>query len=180
MKKLLAFILTLAAVLSTVQLDGAAAGVQEKVLRLHVLAVSDSEYEQRIKMQVRDSVLPFVETLLENSSDSFEAQRIVSENLPAIANAAYAAAEGRQVSVSFGEESYPSRFYEGGSLPAGKYKALKIVLGEGAGQNWWGVVFPDLSLSAGRELKPSEKIILEGEDRVFRFKILELWGNLIN
>ena len=154
--------------------QGRQAKLNEEVLRLHVLAVSDSEYEQRLKMQVRDSVLSYLEPLLEGSEDVFLAEKLVAENLTNIANAAYGAAEGRQVSVSFGEESYPSRSYEGGSLPAGRYKALKIVLGEGQGQNWWGVVFPDLSLSAGTSLESTEKIILEGEERVFRFKILEL------
>ena len=160
--------------------QGRQAELRENVLRLHVLAVSDEEYEQRLKMQVRDSVLSYVEALLEDSENLVEAEELVLGNLTAIANAAYAAAEGRQVSVRFGEESYPSRSYEGGSLPAGRYKALKVVLGEGEGQNWWGVVFPDLSLSAGRELSECEKIVLEGEDKIFRFKILELWGEFIN
>ncbi len=148
--------------------------LQENVLRLHVLAVSDSEYEQQLKLRVRDSVLSFMEPMLQGVSSADNAESIIRENLQSIADAAFAAAEGRKITVSIGEQSYPSRNYEGGSLPAGKYKALKIVLGEGEGQNWWCVVFPSLAESESNELK------IVSDEKLFKFKILELWGELIN
>ena len=146
--------------------------LQEEVLRMHVLAVSDSEYEQQLKLRVRDSVLSFMGPMLQGIVRADDAEKVVRENLQSIADAAYAAAEGRQVTVSIGEQSYPSREYEGGSLPAGRYKALKIVLGEGEGQNWWCVVYP--SLKENTDLK------IVGDEKIFKFKILELWGELIN
>ena len=143
--------------------------LHDNVLRLHVLAVSDSEYEQQLKLRVRDSVLAFVQPMLENAGSTERAESIIRENLQSIADAAFAASEGRQVTVSIGEQSYPSRSYEGGSLPAGNYKALKIILGEGEGQNWWCVVFPGL-----------EKNDAVNDKKVFKFKLLEIWGELIN
>lgn len=152
--------------------------LSEDVLRLHVLAVSDSEYEQQLKLRVRDSVLSYMQPLIDDAENAEKAERILRENLQGIADAAYAAAEGRQVTVSIGQQSYPSRTYEGGTLPAGKYRALKVELGEAKGQNWWCVVFPGLSGST--EQAEELKIVSDCENRVFRFKILELWGELIN
>lgn len=168
---------------SAVWAQGRHENLNDSILRLHVLAVSDSEYEQQLKLKVRDRVMEQLEPLLETAEDTESAQRIISDNLRSIADTAYSAAEGRQVSVSLAEESYSSREYEGVSLPAGRYKALKIVLGEGQGQNWWCVVYPQLCLdgSAQTELEKQElQIVTHSEDRVFRFKLLELWGNLIS
>ena len=148
--------------------------LNEHVLRLHVLAVSDEESEQQLKLRVRDNVLGYVETLLEEADNIQKAESIIEKNLNGIAKAAFEVSEGRQVTVSLGEESYPSRTYEGGSLPAGKYKALKVILGEGQGHNWWGVVFPSLTC------KEYEGVEIVSDEKVFKFKILEIWGELIN
>ena len=148
--------------------------LHDNVLRLHVLAASDSEYEQQLKLRVRDSVMTFMEPMLKGAVTAEQAETIIRENLQSIADAAYAASEGRKVTVSIGEESYPSRNYEGGSLPAGNYKALKITLGEGEGQNWWCVVFPSLENNKSNEFE------IVSDEKLFRFKLLEIWGEFIN
>ena len=148
--------------------------LHDNVLRLHVLAVSDSEYEQQLKLRVRDSVMAFMEPMLKGAGTAERAEEIIRENLQSIADAAYAASEGRKVTVSVGEESYPSRNYDGGSLPAGNYKALKIILGDGEGQNWWCVVFPSLEKNQSSELE------IVSDEKLFRFKLLEIWGEIIN
>ena len=87
--------------------------------------------------------------------------------------------------MTLGQEAYPTRDYAGFTLPAGRYRSLRVVLGEGRGQNWWCVVFPPLCLSAaeaedvrsvmnGNDLA----LICEEEGYELRFRILELWGEL--
>ena len=158
--------------------QGRQANLNENILRLHVLAVSDAENEQQLKLQVRDSVMACLEPLLEYAEDTRNAESIIADNLQNIADAAYQAAGGRQVSVSLAQESYPSREYSGGVLPAGTYKSLRVVLGEGRGQNWWCVVYPQLSTERSGLGEQELEIITDSENRVFRFKLLELWGNL--
>ncbi len=156
-----------------------------QVVRLHVLAVDDTEAEQALKLRVRDAVLAYLEPELRGVTDRDEARARIAGRLRAIAETASQAAEGRKVSVSLGPESYPLRRYEGCVLPAGNYESLRIVLGEGGGQNWWCVVFPPLCLSAAGAdearsvMNPDDfALIAEEEGYELRFRIVELWGEL--
>ena len=179
MKKLLAFILTLAAVLSTVQLDGAATGVQEKVLRLHVLAASDSETDQQLKLAARDAVLEFITPLLEACGSREEAVLIAEENLPMLARLA-ADASGQRATAYISRGDFPSREYGGFSLPAGEYTALRIELENGAGQNWWCVVFPPLCTALAEEdedtfalFDEDETRLISGSGKIIKFRITQ-------
>lgn len=156
-----------------------------QVLRLHVLAVDDSEEEQALKLRVRDAVLDYLSPLLEGVTDRELARETVAAHLHGIALAASDAAEGRKIAVSLGPESYPLRRYEGYALPAGTYESLRVALGEGEGHNWWCVVYPQLCLPAcGSEQTRSVMsredyaIISEEEGYELRFRILEIWGEL--
>ena len=156
-----------------------------QVLRLHVLAVDDSEEEQALKLRVRDAVLSYLSPILDGVTDREKARETLAAHLKEIALAASDAAEGRKVAVSLGPESFPLRRYGGFSLPAGTYESLRIVLGEGEGHNWWCVVYPQLCLSAcGAEhaqsvMNPEDFAIISEEDGYeLRFRILELWGEL--
>lgn len=158
-----------------------------QVLRLHVVAVSDAPEEQALKLRVRDAVLACLEPELQGAQDAAQARGIVSAHLQDVADAAHAAAEGRQVSVSLGWERYPTRHYEGFALPAGEYDSLRVVLGEGEGHNWWCVVFPPLCLTAADAEKaqavmaPEDyALICEEEGYQLRFRVLELWGELVD
>ncbi len=159
--------------------------LSSRLVRLHVLAVDDSEEEQALKLRVRDAVLDFLESELSGLSDPDEVRGKIAALLPEIAEAAAEASEGRRVSVSLGPESYPQRRYESYVLPAGTYESLRVVLGEGEGHNWWCVVFPPLCLTAaGREearsvMNPDDfALISEEEGYELRFRIVELWGEL--
>ena len=160
--------------------------ISSALVRLHVIAVSDGAEEQEIKLEVRDAVLDYLTPVLENAEDQQQARQIITENLEGIAEAAGSAARGRQVSVTLSRESYPTRQYEGFTLPAGRYESLRVILGEGEGKNWWCVVFPPLCLSAAESeevqsvLKGEDlSIVTEEEGYVLRFKLVELWGKLI-
>lgn len=162
--------------------------ISAPLLRLHVVAASDSADEQALKLRVRDAVLDCLSPLLEGAEDAQEARARIGGNLDAVAAAAEAAAEGRQVRVSLGRELFPTRQYEGFRLPAGEYESLRVVLGKGEGHNWWCIVFPPLCVSAAQAeeqlqetMGPGELgIIRDGEGYELRFRLVELWGELQN
>ena len=97
------------------------------------------------------------------------------------------AAAGRPVRVALSEERYPTRDYTGFSLPAGRYRSLRVVLGEGKGHNWWCVVFPPVCLSAAEKeamqpvMNPADYALITRSDGwEIRFRVVELWGELFN
>lgn len=160
--------------------------VSAQLLRLHVLAVDDSEEEQALKLRVRDAVLAYLQPELAGATDRDEARERILARLNEVAQAAAAVSEGRAVTVALGRESYPLRRYEGFVLPAGDYESLRVVLGEGRGHNWWCVVFPPVCLSAAeaeelQSVMNSEDfaLITEAEGYEYRFRIVELWGELL-
>ena len=165
----------------------ASSRVSEGLVRLHVIAASDDATEQAIKLDVRDAVLSYLEPKLDSAADIAEAEALIEANLDGIAAAAESAAQGREVNVTLGEEYYPTREYDTFSLPAGRYQSLRVTLGEGAGHNWWCVVFPPLCLTATESEAAFEE--LDGETRAiissdgggvqFKFRLLELWGELM-
>ena len=158
-----------------------------KLLRLHVIAASDDAEEQALKLRVRDAVLEYLSPRLAGAADRDAARAILEGELGNVRAAAEAASEGRAVQVTLGQERYPLRRYEGFTLPAGVYESLRVVLGEGEGQNWWCIVFPPLCLTAvegdklqsvmGRE---DYGIVTEEEGYVLRFRLIEWWGELMN
>ncbi|MCR5664293.1 MAG: stage II sporulation protein R [Oscillospiraceae bacterium] len=161
--------------------------ISAQVVRLHILAADDSAEEQALKLRVRDAVLAYLEPELADAGSRAEAESRIAERLEQIALAAESAAEGRAITVSLGEEEYPARSYPGVRLPAGRYRSLRIMLGEGEGQNWWCVVFPPLCLSAAaREearsvMAPEDyALITRDEGYELRFRAVELWSELVS
>ena len=159
--------------------------ISSDLVRLHVIAVSDSETEQNIKLDVRDAVLGYLAPKLEGAESIAAARSIISAELDGIAEVSRSAAQGRPVSVTLSREYYPTRSYEGFSLPAGEYESLRVILGEGEGHNWWCVVFPPLCVSAAEQDRALDAmsgdvrgIISDDGGRVIRFRIVELWGEL--
>ena len=147
--------LALAALLG-VRLDGTQAALADKVLRLHVLANSDSSEDQALKLRVRDAVLERAEGLLAGAGDRAEAEALLAARLPDLAaagaDAVGAAGYGYPVTVSLEDNCwFPTRVYEDFALPAGRYTALRVEIGAGAGRNWWCVVFPPLCLGSVSE-----------------------------
>ncbi len=154
-----------------------------QMVRLHVLAVDDSEAEQTVKLAVRDAVLGYLQPILSETEDIEEAQAAVNARLMQVRQAAQTAADGRAITVTLTEEYYPTREYEGFALPAGRYLSLRVVLGEGKGRNWWCVVYPPLCMTAATDPAAMEcldgetvAIITEQEGTVYKFRLLELWG----
>ncbi len=122
--------------------------ISDHVLRLHVLANSDSPEDQALKLKVRDRVLAETELLLADCDTRQAAESCVIDHIDQLSAAAVScvAEEGYAYPVAVRMENiyFPTRSYEGGSLPAGVYKALRVEIGEAQGQNWWCVLFPQL------------------------------------
>ncbi len=161
--------------------------VESRLLRLRVVAASDAPEEQAIKLRVRDAVLACAAPKLAGVTDAKEAESILAAEAGAIRAAAEGAAEGREVRVEFCDERIPTREYGGFSLPAGRYRAMRVTLGEGQGHNWWCIVFPPVCLSAveKEELRPVMRpedyaLLTQAEGWELRFRCVELWGELVN
>lgn len=123
--------------------------MSEKIIRLHVVANSDSSADQAIKLHVRDAVLAAARQALQDADDP---QQAIAQALPALeaaANAALAAQGSRETArVSFRRELFPTRDYDTFSLPSGVYRSLRVTIGAGGGHNWWCVIFPSLCVPA--------------------------------
>ena len=189
---LLAFGLTLTAGVWASASEGALAG---QVLRLHVVANSDSQEDQALKLLARDAVLELASQLLDGVSDRVTAEEILAAHLDELAQAGAEAlaAQGRadEVTAEIADQWFPTRDYATFSLPAGQYRALRITIGAGAGRNWWCVVFPPLCLgpvteegveaAAGGVLSEDQVALITGQDGgyVLKFRLIEWWQELL-
>ena len=190
----LALLLALAV---TILWGAASLGQQEelgrKVIRLHVIANSDSPEDQALKLRVRDRVLARAQEILEQSADMEQAEQALTAALPELTREAREtlAAEGctQPVQARLEPAEFPTKDYDGFSLPAGKYLALRVIIGQGAGQNWWCVVFPPVCTvaacqwqDAGRAagLEEDDLSLMAEEDAGYelRFRSVELWEML--
>lgn len=126
--------------------------LNEELIRLHIVANSDSVEDQEVKLQVRDAVTVSLRDAMEDVADVEEAKRWLQQNLLLIQNIAnetlQKAGSSDQAEVSLCRETFDTRQYDTFTLPAGVYNALRITIGEGTGKNWWCVVFPSLCVPA--------------------------------
>lgn len=167
--------------------------LSDRVVRLHILANSDSEEDQALKLQVRDVVLARASELLEQTHDRTEAETVLRSALPELQTLASEkiAEEGYSygVTAELAETEFPTREYGDFSLPAGEYLALRVVIGSGAGHNWWCVVFPPLctqattdtaqtAMEAGLSQDDVNLITEDDGGYVLKFKSIELWEQL--
>lgn len=187
----LAFGLTLTA---GVWASASESALADRVLRLHVVANSDSDSDQARKLLVRDAVLAEAAPLLEGAEGRQEAEAALSGHLDELAQAGADALSrtGRSdpVTVTLADQWFPTKEYDGFSLPAGQYRALKVTIGEGKGRNWWCVVFPPLCLASVSEqgvetaaegvLSEDQIALITGQDGgyVLKFRLIEWWQEL--
>lgn len=169
------------------------AGIRREVLRLHVVANSDSETDQRAKLYVRDQLLLAGADLFDGSIDAVGAKSAIAPRIAELEACArhalqeYGLDYGARITID--TDYFNTRSYEGVTLPAGRYQAVQVILGQGGGENWWCVMFPPLCLPAAqkRETVTLDAILTAGQLRLvesnpkyeIRFKIVELWESLM-
>lgn len=166
----------------------------DSVIRFHVIANSDSEADQALKLAVRDRVLEEAQDLYPEDATLEEAQAALEGHLNALAAAGRTVVEDEgydyPVTAQLTDCWFPTKEYEGFALPAGNYTALRVTIGEGKGQNWWCVAFPPLCLGAASEtvdqaleaghFTPEQGALVTGADEgyVLKFKAMEWLGEL--
>ncbi len=165
--------------------------ISDSLVRLHVVAASDSREDQDIKLQVRDRVLSQAQDILVNAETRDQALILLSGRLDALTETANQTLTqlGSQdrAQVTLKRELFGTRYYEDFTLPGGYYEALRVTIGPGEGKNWWCVVYPQLCMAAVEEqavpamgsLSQSDSMLLEAGETRFRFRCLELLEDLL-
>ncbi len=161
-----------------------------ELVRLHVIAASDSDADQALKLRIRDRALMHLTPLLDRAQSVDDARAVIESELPhleKLANDEIAAAGfDYSAAAALSPERYPTREYMGFALPAGSYLSLRITLGGGEGQNWWCVVFPPLCMTAVEERESiatlsenSKKLIFaEEEEYILKFRLIEFFESI--
>lgn len=121
---------------------------KNSLIRIHVLANSDSQADQQLKLQVKDDVVRYLEPQLAQSHSIEESRQIIQNHLPQLEQTAKNTLQrlnsNYDVTLQYGHFDFPVKYYGGFSLPAGNYEALRMLIGEGKGHNWWCVLFPPM------------------------------------
>lgn len=169
--------------------------IASKILRFHVLANSDSKEDQSIKEEVRDAVGTYLRPLLEDAEDIEDTREIVSTHLDEIIVVSKQTLEENgydyEVEAAVTYTDFPEKTYGSYTFPKGNYEALEIVIGEGEGQNWWCVLYPNMCFKgtvyevvedeAGEELREILSAweyadVFDSGDVELRLKVLEYFG----
>ena len=149
--------------------------LSDSVLRLHVIANSDDPADQALKMEVKDEIVRYMQAEFKDVKDVDEARRLAQKNRGQIqkiaVNKIKSAGYDYPVQVYIGEFEFPVKSYGNMVFPAGQYQAVRVVIGEGAGKNWWCVLFPPLCLVSSSDRGMSLQSVPEAQ---ITFKCLEL------
>ncbi len=171
--------------------------ISNAVVRFHVLANSDEEFDQKLKLEVRDAVLAYLREDMNSCKSRDEAGKYLGKHTEEITEIAreITKAEGYdyEISTELSCERYPVRYYGNAVFPEGNYMSLKIIIGEGKGHNWWCVMYPPLCLNGeGIECADTEMlkevltnegyevVVLSSDNAVpeMKFKIVEWWASI--
>lgn len=173
--------------------------ISDSVFRLHVIANSDSDEDQALKLKVRDKLLEYMNSLCANTSSKEDAMRIANEHIDDFSKIAKDVISENEydyeVEISVGECDFPTKNYGDVSLPAGIYDALRVKIGSANGHNWWCVMFPPLcfvDVSSGVVPEDSKELLEDtmsdeefdlitesdnNSEMNFKFKLVELFEN---
>ncbi len=164
--------------------------IRSDVLRLHVIANSDTSVDQNLKLRLRDYILQEGKDIFNGSVNVENAVEKIEPVLPELEKSAKAfvnqAGFDYDVKISLSNEYFTTRTYETVTLPAGKYLALRVVIGSGEGHNWWCVMFPPMCVPAADKKDEIENVFSEKEIKLVeskpkyepRFKVVEIYEQL--
>lgn len=182
--------LVISILLSIISFGASCGEIRQDVLRMHVIANSDSVEDQAVKLKVRDAVLEAGEDLFDGTLTAEGAEQMLDSDIERLQNAAQTVLTENGfvygVRVEIGKDYFNTRTYDGEvTLPAGEYEAVRVILGEGKGQNWWCVMFPPMCLPAAEADTEISDVLTKNEEDVVksnpkyeaRFKIVELFEN---
>lgn len=181
-----------AIIFSIISFADTAKKIREDVLRLHVIAASDSEADQTLKLKVRDAILTAGADIFDGSVDVENAVKKITPKIKTLEETANKVIKENRfdydVAITIDREYFTTRTYETVTLPAGEYLSLIVKIGEGKGKNWWCVMFPPMCISAAAEDTVLQSALNEDEINLVnrnpkiepRFKIIEIFENIKN
>ena len=157
--------------------------LKSNIVRVHILANSNSTTDQLLKYKIKDDIYFYLSKMLKDVKDKCEASKIINNNLGNILKIARKIIKDNNfnydVNVALTRSYFPTRRYDGFVLPAGYYDALKVIIGKGAGQNWWCVAFPpmcspvDCDDEKAYEILGKEQVDMIKKPCEYKFAILE-------
>ena len=186
----IAFVLTV--FYSVIPFQAECEQISNEVFRLHILANSDSEEDQSLKLRVRDSLLRYTDRLFSEVENSDEAERIARDNLESLRAVAqrevYANGYDYKVKAEVVNMYFNTRYYERYTMPAGMYDALRITIGSGEGHNWWCVMYPSICISSAVEtdkrvediFSQNQQEIVKGNEFKYKFKVVEIFEKIVS
>ncbi len=181
----------LSVIYSVVPFQANCSGLYSNVFRLHILANSDSQADQELKLRVRDRVLNSTKQLFDSAENKYQAEKLVRDNLQSIANTAYREVLDNgstyTVTAEVTKMYFTTRRYKNYTLPSGTYDALRITIGSGKGHNWWCVMYPSLCVApdsgeaddrAKNALSENGYEVVRNENTEYKFKIVEIFEKI--
>lgn len=164
--------------------------IRSDVLRLHVIANSDSSVDQNLKLRLRDYILEEGEDIFDGSVNVENAVKKIEPKLAELEKSAESFVKNAgfdyDVKITLSNEYFTTRTYESVTLPAGKYLALRVVIGSGEGHNWWCVMFPPMCVPAADKKDEIENVFTDKEIKLVeskpkyepRFKVVEIYEQI--
>lgn len=174
--------------LSCARFDISCEGLRENVLRLHILANSDSEIDQDVKLKVRDAVLELCPETFENSKNINDAVIDAKNGIPNLTKIANKVLRDNgidyEAKVTVEQNYFSTRVYDTYTLPAGYYNSVTIRLGKAEGKNWWCIMYPSVCISSAKlkgNVSENSNEVAENQDKyIIKFWIIELYQKICN
>lgn len=186
------FALTFCFILMLVPFEGQCREISDKVFRVHILANSDSEADQKLKLRVRDALVNAGEEILKDVESKEEAERLIEKNIPKLKsiaeNVVFQNGYDYPVDLEITNLYFDTRHYGNITMPGGFYDALRVKIGKAEGKNWWCVMFPSLCIYSVSKTETLEENLSDGEYKIisseneyqYRFKIVEIFTGICN
>lgn len=186
------FALTFCFILMLVPFEGQCREISDKVFRVHILANSDSEADQKLKLRVRDALVNAGEEILKDVDSKEEAERLIEKNIPKLKsiaeNVVFQNGYDYPVDLEITNMYFDTRHYGNITMPGGFYDALRVKIGKAEGKNWWCVMFPSLCIYSVSKTETLEENLSDGEYKIisseneyqYRFKIVEIFTGICN
>lgn len=178
-----------ALVIGMVRFERKCEALRDNCLRLHILANSNSEFDQNLKLKVRDEILEISQEIFENAKTREQAINAARDNKALIVSTAQKVCEQNGVDYTvdceIAKQYFATREYENFTLPAGNYEAVRLLIGDAKGKNWWCVMFPSICIGTAAESELEQaagsdaaKIAISGSKYKMKFKIVEIIQNI--
>lgn len=186
----IAFVLTV--IYSVIPFQAECEQISTEVFRLHILANSDSEEDQALKLKVRDALLEYTDELFDDAKDRNDAENIAKENIETLQsvaqNTVYKNSCNYTVNAEVVKMYFNTRYYENYTMPAGMYDALRITIGSGKGHNWWCVMYPSICISSAidndekveKTFSENQQEIVRGNEYEYKFKVVEIFEKIVS